>query len=190
MLRVSKADLDKPSKSPRRRHQSHRSSVAISFTISVGINATMKLLLIPESCKLAVIIYKSISDDEYKTLHYFHSRGLLDGVRRSPSCSNLDLTGQGTSTKKESSTDAAESDAGEKHPKKKSSQQHQQKQRAKNPPQQQQQQQRSRQPVAKQSDMDSATPSLGNKKPSGTISPESVKREFFKKWHFMLLRFK
>ncbi|KAM7543109.1 hypothetical protein Aperf_G00000018446 [Anoplocephala perfoliata] len=100
--------------------------------------------------------------------------GLLDGVRRSPSCSNLDLTGQGMSTKKESTADTAESDAGEKHPKKKSSQQHyQQKQRAKHPLQQQQ---RSHQPAVRQSDTDSTTiPSLSNKKPNRTISPESVK---------------
>ncbi|VDL62103.1 unnamed protein product [Hymenolepis diminuta] len=48
---------------------------------------------------------------------------LLDGVRRSPSCSNLNLTGQGTTSSNEkSASDVAESEpGGEKHPKNKNS---------------------------------------------------------------------
>ncbi|VDN96816.1 unnamed protein product [Rodentolepis nana] len=61
---------------------------------------------------------------------------LLDGVRRSPSCSNLNLTGQGTTSNIEKPTsDVAESEpGGEKHLKNKKSSLNLQKFRAKNQP--------------------------------------------------------
>nr|CDS27906.1 AT rich interactive domain containing protein [Hymenolepis microstoma] len=103
---------------------------------------------------------------------------LLDGVRRSPSCSNLNLSGQGTTSNNEKSvSDVAESEpGGEKHSKNKKSSLNLQKFRSKNPlssssslqPPKEPQKNRMSGPT-KHSDNESTN----NKKPFSSITPDA-----------------